>query len=423
MSASALRAWLLAHLLPKPGVLHAFLGLVGTVAVQGVYFIVLARVLGPSALGVLSAGMALVYLFVPFGLWGAGGVLMAEVARGEASVLETFSRGLLTWAVAATAMAILAVAALRLTLPHLGLGACVLLATTEVGAGRLVELVVQSFQARKRMAAMGGAQALAAALKLAGIGLFVLLGQAPDLVRWLAFYAAASWLGALCCLLWFLGDLGLPRLPLPRRPRTLKAGFLFSLSLFSQGAYNDIDKAVLDRCAGGWETGQYAVAYRVLLLAFTPVSAVLHATYGGFFKAGADGLRGTLAFMRTLRSQALRALGLSLGCAAAAFWLLPVVLGPAYGQASWILLGLIPLLLFRTAHYLFSNALTGSDHQGMRILCQGAVALVNLGLCLWWIPLWGLHGAVAASLCADGLLALATAAAFRTLCLREARAC
>jgi O-antigen/teichoic acid export membrane protein len=422
MLGSTLRVWL-CRLLPKAGVLHTFVGLVGTVAVQGVYFVVLARVMGPSALGVLSAGMALVYLFVPFGLWGAGGVLMAAVARGEAPVLAAFSRGLLTWAMAATTMSVLAVVALRLALPDLPLASAVLLATTEVGAGRLVELVVQSFQARKRMACMGGAQALAAAVKVAGITLFVLQGQAPELVRWLGFYAVASWLGAACCLLWFLADLGWPRLPLPRRPTALKAGFLFSLSLFSQGAYNDVDKAVLDRCAGGWETGQYAVAYRVLMLAFTPVNAVLHASYSGFFKAGAGGLRGTRAFAWGLRGQALKALGLSLVLAAAGFWMLPIVLGPAYGQASWILAGLIPLLMFRTTHYLFSNALTGADRQGTRILCQGTVALLNFGLCLWWIPLWGMHGAVAASLASDGLLALATAAAFRTLCLREARAC
>jgi len=84
---------------------------------------------------------------------------------------------------------------------------------------------------------------------------------------------------------------------------------------------------------------------------------------------------------------------------------LPVLLGSEYTLSAEVLPLLAPILLFRATHYLAADALTGAGYQGLRSAVQVGVALLNLGLNLWWIPLFGWKGAVWSSLASDGLLA------------------
>ena len=51
--------------------------------------------------------------------------------------------------------------------------------------------------------------------------------------------------------------------------------------------------------------------------------------------------------------------------------------------------------------------MTGAGHQGLRTAIQIGIAVVNVVLCLWLIPLYSWQGAAAASIASDGLLALA----------------
>ena len=64
----------------------------------------------------------------------------------------------------------------------------------------------------------------------------------------------------------------------------------------------------------------------------------------------------------------------------------------------------IPLL--RGIHRATGSALTGSGRQNLRTAAQVTVALVNLLLNLWWIPVFGWIGAAWSSLASDGLLAV-----------------
>jgi O-antigen/teichoic acid export membrane protein len=213
----------------------------------------------------------------------------------------------------------------------------------------------------------------------------------------------------------------MPGLARPQ-PSAWRSGFLFSLGTFTKGAYNDLDKVVLNRFSGGWDTGQYSVAYRALLVAYLPVISVLHVAYRGFFQAGAKGIQGALDYARGLRRALAKALGIAAAMGGLAVLALPVALGARYGRASWILSALLPLLAFRVLHYLFADVLTGAGRQGLRAGIQLGVAGLNLILCLLWIPRWGVRGAIWASLASDLALAVATGTACWVLRRRERRA-
>jgi O-antigen/teichoic acid export membrane protein len=84
--------------------------------------------------------------------------------------------------------------------------------------------------------------------------------------------------------------------------------------------------------------------------------------------------------------------------------LLPLLLGPEYQEAvsavRW--LSLLPLL--KAVHYFGADALTGAGHQGVRTGIQIGIAVVNLLLNLWLIPLYSWRGAALATLLSDGLM-------------------
>ena len=399
----------------------AFFGQMATAAAQGLYFIELARVMGPAGMGILSAAMALVYLLVPFGLWGAGETLVRDVATEAASFRLAFDRGLSCWLAASGCMCPLAVLLLRITVPELPLGSAVILATAEIGGGCLVQLAFYGFQGRNQMRRAVACLTLQAAAKAGAVWLFSLAGMPPRIPLWLGFYGSASLLSALACVAWVSWGHGAPGLARPQ-PSARRTGFMFSLGTFTKGAYNDLDKVVLNRFSGGWDTGQFSVAYRALLVAYMPATAIFQVAYRGFFQAGAKGIQGALDHARGLRRPVAKALAIALALGGLGVLALPVALGPRYGRASWILLALLPLLVFRVFHYLFADILTGAGHQGLRAGLQLGVAGFNLILCLLWIPRWGVRGAIWASLASDLALAVATGMACWVLNRRERHA-
>jgi O-antigen/teichoic acid export membrane protein len=152
-------------------------------------------------------------------------------------------------------------------------------------------------------------------------------------------------------------------------------------------------------------TGVYGAAYRLIDVSFVPVSSLLAASYPSFFRAGADGITACLTYAKPLL---LRSVAYSvLVCA---FLLLsagavPHILGPEYARTTEALRWLAVLPILKAFHYFFSNALTGAGYQGLRTSVQVAVALFNVAVNLWIIPLYSWRGAAWSSIASDALLA------------------
>jgi O-antigen/teichoic acid export membrane protein len=234
-----------------------------------------------------------------------------------------------------------------------------------------------------------------------------LAGPAPTAATWGGCYLAASaCVGVAAAVLLACRELGRPGLGRGRHDGELGEGALFAFSYSTEGLYDSIDKYIILRISAPGPAGLYAAAYRLIDVAYTPMSSLFAATYARFFQHGAEGIRGTLRFTRRILPLALAygfGVGLALFLAAP---LLPMALGRDFEGAVEVVRWLAFLPLIRVVHCFAADSLTGAGFQGALSAVQVLVALTNGLLNLWLIPLYSWRGAAGASLATDGLLAL-----------------
>jgi O-antigen/teichoic acid export membrane protein len=101
------------------------------------------------------------------------------------------------------------------------------------------------------------------------------------------------------------------------------------------------------------------------------------------------------------------------------------MVGAGVGVCTWIIAPIVPHLvgrdfsgvlvalhwlcvipMLRGIHTVSGSALTATANQRLRFTSQLIVALLNLGLNIWWIPIYGWIGAAWASVASDGTLAV-----------------
>lgn len=385
----------------------SLVGQVARVGLQGIYFVIVARVLGVDGFGAFSAVVAMVALASPYAALGAVNLLVKHVSTGSRTATVQFSNGVLVTAVlGAGLIALLVVAAPGVAPAGVLAGTVVMIATADIVAGNLTLIAGALGQARERLMSTALYPILLNAVRVLGLVIALAAVDDVDLTVVAASYAISSVLVCgivvstiFCRLDGFHPDL--------RAFATQwKEGVLFAVSLSAQNVYNDIDKTMLARLDTLGATGIYAAAYRILDFTFAPMRAALAAAYPRFFQHGAGGLRSAL---RVSRKIALP--GYAYATVVAAVLLLgadaiPVVLGDEYSPSVDAVRMLAVLPLLRWTHYLAADSLTGAGRQGVRTACQVGVAVVNVGLNLWLISAYSWTGAVVSTLVCDGLLAV-----------------
>ncbi len=374
--------------------------------VQFLYFVLLARILGPEQYGAFVGVAALVMVLSPFASWGSGNILIKHVSRDRGLFQRYWGAVLATTLVSGGALAGLAFllsglffgweTALALALP---------IALGDLVGIRLADVSGQAFQSRERLSRTSALWVLMSTSRLLGVLALYALPEASA-SHWALFYAGSGLLAGSLGVIWVTKELGLGPLSLGPMRGEWREGFYFAISLAAQGAYNDLDKTLLSRLVSDAVAGGYAAAYRVLDAAFVPMRALVYATYPRFFREGNKGLEGSRIFALRLLPWGLAAGGIGTALALGLAPFLPVLLGSEYTLSAAVLPLLAPILLFRALHYLAADALTGAGYQGLRSAVQVGVAFLNLGLNLWWIPLFGWKGAVWSSMASDGFLAV-----------------
>jgi O-antigen/teichoic acid export membrane protein len=375
--------------------------------VQALYFILMARALGTNGYGAFVGVVSLVAITTPFATLGTGNLLVKHVARDASTFAWYWGKALATTLIGGTLLlGLITVSASALLPRSIPVGLIVAVGAADLIFARLVDVSGFAFQAVHRMDRTALMQLLVSPLRLLAAGILIATNSAPTAVEWGWLYLVSSVVGgcvAVACVSW---EMGRPRFDLRGLGSEAREGTFFSVSLSAQTIYNDIDKAMLARLATLAATGVYAAGYRVVDIAFLPIGAVISASYARFFQHGVLGVRATARYARRL----LR-LGVAWGLlAGVGLYLLaptlPLILGGEYrdsvGAVRW--LAVLPLL--KAVHYFGANALTGAGHQGVRTAIQLGIALANVLLCFWLIPLYSWPGAAAATLASDGLLAV-----------------
>jgi O-antigen/teichoic acid export membrane protein len=392
----------------------------GRLAMQAVYFALIARSLGVRNYGAFVGVVALVGTLYPFGTMGRGNLLIRDVARNHSSFPQRWGEALLTTLLCGPFLITLLLVLAHFVLPaSIPWQVPVFVAASDILGLNLITISGQAFQSFEQLGWMAFINALISASRLSGALILYSFNHSPTVLQWgYMYFATTAVVAAVAC--WLVTTrLGPPAFKFPRSWQEFIEGIYFSISLAAQTIYNDIDKTMLVRLSTLAASGIYGAAYRLIDVSFAPVSALLYASYPGFFREGATGLSSSLAYAKPI---IWRAFGyafavmcmLLIGAGA-----IPYVLGSQYHDSVEALRWLAPLPILKALHYFISDALSGAGHQRARSLIQIGVAVFNILLNLWIIPKYSWRGASWASLASDALLLLSVATCAYILLRRE----
>lgn len=375
--------------------------------IRAVYFVFIARALGPEGYGAFAAVTALVAIASPFAGWGGGDLLIRDVARGTKSFHDAWGKALLVVLLSGSILVGIVISSARLLLPGtIPMMLVVAVALSDLFFLRVIDTGAQAYQAFERLDRTAIIRASPSLLRLVGAAAVLpLFGSAsPQLWGWI--YLATTVISAVGTVCTIQLELGSPVFKIGEVLTDWKDGFLFALSLSAQSIYNDIDKSMLARLSTLDATGIYAAAYRLVAVAVTPVRSILYAAYARFFQHGAQGIGGSVRYARRLLPVGLASAFLPAILLFLSAPLIPQLLGEDYASAVDAIRWLAFLPVLKAGNYFAADALTGAGKQGVRSAIQIAVAAVNVLLNIWLIPEYSWRGTAIASLVSDALLTM-----------------
>jgi O-antigen/teichoic acid export membrane protein len=398
---------------------HLSIGQSLRLVIQAVYFVLIARSLGPDSYGAFVAAVAMASVLSPFSGMGTPNLFIKNVRSGKRDAALCWGNGLLLTMFSGTVFSgavILASSLFHLTNSLFVVG---VVCASDLVLMKITELAGFGFAASNRMA-QGSIQAVVLSLlRLLGIAALMGFTEKVTLFRWVLVYLATS-LAGMAYALWKGTELwGLPTFDLRALWEDVGEGVFFSIGSSATTIYNDIDKIMLSKLSDLGSTGVYGAAYRLIDVSMTPVRSLVSAAYPQFFSKGVQGIRATHRYAMLLIKKAT----IYGAFVSAALWLfapvLPLFLGPKYSAVVPALrwLALIPFL--RCIHVFLGDSLSGAGLQRARTGIQVAVALTNIGLNLVILPRYSWRGAAWTSLGCDGLLVFAFWCASIYFCRRE----
>lgn len=376
----------------------------GTTIILAVYFVVLARVLQPSEFGAFAGALALVSIVAPFAGWGASKVLVMAVARDPRVFAMYWGNALVSIVTTATCLLIVLKLVGRYVLPVSAASLVPSLALAELLFSAVTESCAHGFLGFERLKGTAGVRLVGSTGRMLATLLFALTVGEPRASTWVQWYLASSVVTTTIVFVATAKILGMPKPTFSLVRGNVKDGWYFSVGLAFGSIYSDIDKAMLARMSTFEATGIYSAAYKMIRLAFLPVSSLLAASYSKFFQVGESGIDCALSFSRRLLPFA--ACYGFLACLALEVFasVIPHILGRGYVQSVEAIRWLAPIPFFQSLHYLAGDTLTGASYQPLRSLIVGGVAVLNILLNLLLLPQYSWRGAAWSSVICDGTL-------------------
>lgn len=358
-------------------------------------FVVLVRALGPADYGRYSAIISLFTIVGPFAVGGAGQLAAKRVALGASpDTVWPLTAGMVHFIGLGAAVVGTGIGALLL--PAVPLLTLLGLAVAELVLFRLGPCAVLMCNGLRRpdVGALLATTILAA--RLGALAVFYALGSS-NLSHWVALHIASGLVAVVVIHLLakrtfnISGTLARPSLP------EYRENLPFALALAPNNILNNADKTLLTALGHPAEGGLYAAGYRVAAMAYMPIMAVIRATYADFFRRGAEGMASAIRIAARL-TLVTGAIGVVAGIAMVIVAPgLVLVFGDDFRESVLIVQVMAGLPLLKGLEHPAANALTGSDHQYLRVSLLVAVAVLNVGLNLVLIPPYGWEGAAAAT--------------------------
>lgn len=373
-------------------------------ALQAAILVVLTRSMGVTEYGGFLAAVALVSLLMPAAGMGCGFLLVRDTARDNSRFPDAFGRGLSM--VGLTALPLIAVALIagRLILPsQVPFTVILLLAFSELVFVPACELAARAHQGFERNGRLTVFRAALYAVRFSVLVVLVVSTKLDMFTAALGYVGSAAAVAAVTLTITVL-ELGAPRFHRAGIFHGLSDGFHFSVNYAAFRINSDVDKVMLSRLVGLDTAGFVGAAFRLMQGMLLPVRALLEAGYARLFNAGARGAGATLSLSAKwlpmpLFYSTLASLGIFF-CAGLA----PVLLGPDFGGSSEVLRWFSLFPLISMLHYWLDTLLTTCNRQRYVAWAMLGSAGVNIALNLWWIPMFGWHGAVWAAYSSEVLV-------------------
>ncbi|MGB9436148.1 MAG: flippase [Candidatus Acidiferrum sp.] len=373
--------------------------------VQGVYFIVLARLLGGAQYGILAAAFALVSIVSQYSTMGSGLLFLRYVSPDHSHFREYWGNILLSTAT---------VGSLLVLVLHFGgpwivgsssASVLILLAIGECLCGQLAICISQIFQTFEKMRITATLNLLTNSLRLLlAVGMLAILHHATAW-EWALASMTVSILAAGTAFTTVTVRYGWPKFVPKLLLSRLREGFIFAVSGSTTLVYNDVDKVMLGHYGMSEANGIYSMAYRMVNICYMPMSSIYAAAFPGFFREGVNGIRSTEPLARRLLK---RTLVIGLLGAVGMFVLaplIPYIVGKGFTQSITALRWLCLIPVFRSLHVGAGDAMVGAGYLNYRLASQFLVAGSNFLMNLYLIPHYSWTGAAWASLLTDGGLA------------------
>jgi O-antigen/teichoic acid export membrane protein len=396
------------------------LGLGLKLVIQALYFTVIARSLGAENYGAFVGVVGLVGILLPFGTLGSGYLLIKNVARNRNQFQKCLGAALMTTSLSTSFLFAVVVLAAHFVLPvAIPIRLVMLVAASDLFGMSITGICGQAFQAFEHLKWTASINVLLSASRLAAAVILVALHHSPSALQWGSFYFGSTGILAIAALGMVFSKLGVPVFSLSRSAAEFREGFYFSVSQSAQTIYNDIDKTMLARLGTLEATGIYGAAYRLIDVSFAPVASLLAAAYPSLFRIGLGGISATLQYARPL---ILRALGYATLVSFALLvgaGIVPYILGGEYRLTVEALRWLAILPMLKVVHFFLSDALAGAGYQKLRTFIQVGVAVFNVLINLWIIPIYSWRGAAWSSIASDALLTCGIGAAALVLSRRS----
>jgi O-antigen/teichoic acid export membrane protein len=387
---------------------------------RAAYFLIIPRALGVEQYGLFVGVTSLAAVLAPYAGLGLGNLLIKNVSRDRKLFRAYWGNAILTTVTTGAGLILLMMAGSRFFLPaHISWLLVFLVGISDLLFGKILDIGTQAFQAFDLLGKTAWLNVLAGLSRVFCAVALVTFYRHPDAMAWTWLYLLATIVTTVISIWWINHSLGLPKLALHRIKPEFGEGCYFSIGLSSQSIYNDIDKTMLVQLSTLEAAGIYAAAYRLVDVAFLPIRSILWAAYPNFFRHGAGGVVSSTKYARRLITRAsacsvLTCLALFFGAP-----IVPHLLGPEYARSVDALRWLSPLPLLKTLHYFVADSLTGAGLQGVRTMVQVGIAVFNVLLNLWLIPLYSWRGAAWSSLASDGMLAIGLWSVALLLCRQE----
>jgi O-antigen/teichoic acid export membrane protein len=371
---------------------------------QGIYFVMLARLLGALEYGIFAGAFAFVNLTARYGTLGTGTVLVRYVSIDRNKFALYWGNMLLVTTGGGLVMSgILYFAGIHLLNP--ASAAIVLMAALANCFGtQIATCAAQVFQATEQMRITAVLNLLTSLVRTIAAGTLLLLFHRTTAWRWALVSTGVSLIASVVAVGVIVFRLGKPRFSLKLIRRRLVEGIEFAFANSTSSAYNDLDKAMLSHFGMNAANGIYTLAYKAVDLATMPIFSVVAAALPSFFRKGVDGLPETAAFAWRLWK---RSFVFALVAASGLFLLAPLVprfAGHSFAETGQALRWLCLIPVFRSVHEIAGAALTGAGLQRYRTASQVAAVVLNFLLNLWLISGYGWRGAAWSSLATDGAL-------------------